>query len=133
MIAYERRIEILKIFQSTKYATIEGLASRFDVSKDSIYRDLRFLRIEHDIRTQRGVTGVRYVGRKAENLNKPGFYVRREKILEILKREQHTTVRALSEVFRCNRKTIMRDISWLSGLEPIYTDYKGIHYKKLYY
>lgn len=59
--AFERRIEMLFLFANCKKTTVTELSFYFDVSKDTIFRDVAFLSRYAPIYTKQGMFGGIYV------------------------------------------------------------------------
>ncbi|MBE7048442.1 MAG: HTH domain-containing protein [Ruminococcaceae bacterium] len=58
---FERRIEMLFLFANCKKTTVTELSFYFDVSKDTIFRDVAFLSRYAPIYTKQGMFGGIYV------------------------------------------------------------------------
>lgn len=132
MSAFYRRTEIINLLKINPNTTANELANMFEVSKQTIYNDIKFLRTRYEIQTKKGVPFIYFIKEKEPIYIKyPNFYIRRLKILDILKTNNSTTSSELSLKLSCCKKTILRDISWLSLSYPIYSDRSGIHYLML--
>lgn len=59
--AFERRIEMLFLFANCKKTTITELSCYFNVSKDTIFRDITFVSRYAPIYTKQGMFGGIYV------------------------------------------------------------------------
>lgn len=129
MSAFYRRTEIIYKLQNNITTNAAELANMFGVSKQTIYNDIKFLKNIYEIKTIKGIPYIYYIREKEiTNISSPNFYVRRLKILAILKATKSATSYELSLLLNCCKKTILRDISWLSLSYPIYSDRLGIHY-----